>query len=181
MYLKRSDAHRQPTRAYFGQKDIQQALLLRRMCGDLLLAYPFPNNLHIVPTYRSSTDGLAYSSRNAYLMPAEREVASVLYQSLRVGEQAWKEGGGRDGAVAAAVAHIAKVKREIEANKKDGEELSMVLDYIEMNDPENFEVVNWDTKEGDGRPVVLSGGLWLNRTRLIDNIILGDVHGKVLS
>ena len=151
------------------------------MCDDLLLAHPLPSNLYIVPTYRSSTDGLAFSSRNVYLTPAEREVANVLYQSLRVGERAWKEGGRREGAVAAAVAHIAKVKREVEAKRKDGGELTMVLDYIEMNDPESFDVVDWETKEGDGRPVVLSGALWLGRTRLIDNIILGDVQGKIIS
>lgn len=151
------------------------------MCSDLLLAHPLPNNLHIVPTYRSSTDGLALSSRNAYLTPDEREVASVLYKSLRVGEQAWKEGGGHEGAVAAAVAHIAKFKHEVEANKKGSGELTMVLDYIEMNDPESFEVVDWDTKEDDGRPIVLNGALWLGRTRLIDNIVLGDVQGKIIS
>ena len=179
--MTRSDARRQPTRAYFGQKDIQQALLLRRMCSDLLTAYPLPRNLHIIPTYRSSTDGLAFSSRNVYLTPAEREVAGVLYQSLVAGEQAWKDGGGREGAVAAAVAHIAKVKHEVEANKKGGGELTVVLDYIEMNDPESLNVVDWDTKDSDGRPVVLSGALWLGRTRLIDNIILGDVQGKIIS
>ena len=151
------------------------------MCGDLLLAHPLPNNLHIIPTYRSSTDGLAFSSRNVYLTPAEREVAGVLYQSLLVGEQTWKEGGGREGAVAAAVAHVSKVKHEVKANKKDDGELTIVLDYIEMNDPESFNVVDWDTKPSDGRPVVLSGAIWLGRTRLIDNIILGDVQGKILS
>ena len=151
------------------------------MCGDLLLAHPLPKNLHIIPTYRSSTDGLAFSSRNVYLTHAEREVAGVLYQSLLIGEQAWKEGGGREGAVAAAVAHIAKVKHEVEANKKGGGELTMVLDYLDMSDPESFEVVDWDTKESDGRPVVLSGALWLGRTRLIDNIILGDAQGKIIS
>jgi pantoate--beta-alanine ligase len=178
--LKHPDARRQPTRAYFGQKDIQQALLLRRMCGDLLLAHPLPQNLHIVPTYRSLTDGLALSSRNVYLTAAEREVACVLYRSLRVGEQAWKEGGGREGAVTAAVAHIAKIKHEVELDKKNGGKLTMVLDYIEMNDPESFETVDWDTKEGDGRPIILSGALWLGRTRLIDNIVLGDVQGKII-
>ena len=48
----------------------------------------------------------------------------------------------------------------------------MVLDYIEMNDPDSFDVVDWDTKDRDGRPVVLGGALWLGRTRSIDNIIL---------
>ena len=84
-------------------------------------------------------------------------------------------------AVAAALAHIAKVKHKVEANEKDGGELTVVLDHVEMNDPESFDVVDWDTKDSHGRPVVLSGALWLGRTRLIDNIILGDVQGKIIS
>jgi len=105
----------------------------------------------------------------------------MLYRSLSIGGQAWKEGRGREGAVAAAIEHIIKVKRLVEADKEHGAELPIVLDYIEMNDPERFDVVDWDTKEGDGRPVVLSGALWVGRTRLIDNIILGDVERKLLS
>ena len=151
------------------------------MCGDLLLSHPLPSNLHIVPTYRSSIDGLALSSRNAYLTAAGREVASVLYQSLCIGEKAWKDGGGREGAVAAAVEHIVKVKHMVEADTEHGVELPIVLDYVEMNDPESFDVVNWDTKEGDGRPIVLSGALWIGHTRLIDNIILGDVEKTIIS
>ena len=77
--------------------------------------------------------------------------------------------------------HVAKVKYEVEANKKGGGELTMVLDYVGVNDPESFDVVDWDTKASDGRPVVLSGALWLGRTRLIDIIILGDVQGKFIS
>jgi len=151
------------------------------MCGDLLLSHPLPSNLHIVPTYRSSIDGLALSSRNAYLPPAGREVASVLYRSLCIGGQAWKDGGGREGAVTAAVGHIVKLKHRVEADKAHGAELPIVLDYIEMNDPESLDVVDWDTKEGDGRPVVLSGAVWVGHTRLIDNIILGDVEKTLLS
>ena len=57
----------------------------------------------------------------------------------------------------------------------------MILGYIEMNDPESFEVVDWDTNDSDGRAVVLSGAFWLGGTRLIDNIILGDVQRKLIS
>jgi len=48
------------------------------------------------------------------------------------------------------------------------------LDYIEMNDPETFDAVDWDTRSEDGRPVILSGAVWVGKTRLIDNILLGD-------
>ncbi|GAA6039885.1 hypothetical protein NBRC10512_008223, partial [Rhodotorula toruloides] len=68
----------QPTRAYFGQKDIQQALLLRRMLIDLHVPNPTYNNLVILPTYRDPASHLALSSRNAYLLPEERPWATVL-------------------------------------------------------------------------------------------------------
>ena len=77
------------------QKDIQQALLLRWMCSDLLTAHPQPRNLRR-PAPRPTACLLIT------LTPAEREVAGVLYQSLVAGGQAWKDGGGREGAVAAA-------------------------------------------------------------------------------
>ncbi|KAG8958890.1 pantothenate synthase [Tulasnella sp. 419] len=158
----------QPTNAYFGQKDIQQALIVRRLTRDLLFANPTPENVHIVPTFRAE-DGLALSSRNKYLSEAERAIAPVLFKALKEGEQAWQAGEGRDGAVQRA---IGLVESTIESAKADG--IEMRLDYIEMNDPEEFDVVNWDTKPGDGRPVILSGAIWIGRTRLIDNLLLGD-------
>jgi len=55
----------------------------------------------------------------------------------------------------------------------------MKLDYVEMNDPESFEVVDWETAPGDGRAVILSGAMWVGRTGLIDNVIRGD-EGRVV-
>lgn len=72
----------QPDRAYFGQKDAQQAILIKRMVADLNM------NLEVVvcPTVREE-DGLAMSSRNNYLTPQERRAAPVLYRALKAGEE----------------------------------------------------------------------------------------------
>jgi len=158
----------EPTRAYFGQKDIQQALLLRRMCSDLLLSHPEPQNLYIVPTERDATDNLALSSRNIYLSPEERKVADTLHRALSVAKEGWETGFSKSECVTRSKELVESVR------VKAGVE--MRLDYVELNDSDNFEVV------GDGRakvdygtrPVLLSGALWVGRTRLIDNLILGD-------
>ncbi|KAF8581592.1 Pantoate-beta-alanine ligase [Ramaria rubella] len=161
----------EPTNTYFGQKDIQQALLLRRLCADLLFSYPKPQNLHIVPTARAPS-GLALSSRNTYLSDVELGFATTLYEALMEGGKAWKAGLGHDGVIKRAT--------EVVDNKRDQADALKVevkLDYVEMNDPETFEIVAGDM---GGSLVILSGALWLGRTRLIDNILLGD-HSKVLS
>ena len=77
----------QPTRAYFGQKDAQQLLVIKKMVTDLNM------NLEVVacPTFREP-DGLAMSSRNTYLNPAERQAATVLYQALKLSEQLRSQG-----------------------------------------------------------------------------------------
>jgi pantoate--beta-alanine ligase len=77
----------QPDLAYFGQKDAQQALVIRRMARDL----DFPVKVVILPTVREA-DGLAMSSRNTYLTPGERKVAPLLYQSLKRAEERIKGG-----------------------------------------------------------------------------------------
>ncbi|KAI8985574.1 Pantoate-beta-alanine ligase [Trametes punicea] len=164
----------EPTRTYFGQKDIQQALLLRRMTRDLLLSHPEPSNLFIMPTARDSTTSLALSSRNAYLTEYERDhVAPVLYAALQAGQAAWESGTSKAECIQLAKAVIEDKKRDI------GESVDLRLDYIEMNDPDSFEVVSdavtrnqWEG-ETAGRPVILSGALWVGRTRLIDNVVLG--------
>ncbi|KAG8908823.1 pantothenate synthase [Tulasnella sp. 403] len=158
----------QPTNAYFGQKDIQQALLLRRMARDLLLPNPTYDNVHIVPTHRCP-DGLALSSRNAYLSEAERAAAPTLYTALREAETAWSQGSSVSECLAEAVGFVADA--ELDGSRKN---VSMRLDYIQMNDPETFEVMDGDVRKESGRAVILSGALWVGRTRLIDNLLLGD-------
>ncbi|THH12082.1 hypothetical protein EW145_g225 [Phellinidium pouzarii] len=169
----------QPSHAYFGQKDIQQALLLRRMVADLLLAYPTEQTLHVIPTTRSSVPGdceLALSSRNAYLTPEERVYAPTLYSALQAAERAWNEGRPKAHAVRAAVGVL-----ETEALAANDAGVKMRLDYVEMNDPWTFDIINdaETMNSGEGRAFILSGAMWVGKTRLIDNILLGD-SGKIL-
>ena len=168
----------QPSNAYFGQKDIQQAQLLRRMVTDLLMAYPSAETLHVLPTARSSVpeDGnLALSSRNAYLTPTERNFAPTLYRALKTGQEAWNSGKSKEDAV-----HAARRIIEDEATRAKDAGVDMRLDYVEMNDSWSFEVIDDSRKKGgDDEVVILSGAMWVGRTRLIDNILLGN-SGKIL-
>ncbi|KAG9035701.1 pantothenate synthase [Tulasnella sp. JGI-2019a] len=165
----------QPSNAYFGQKDIQQALIMRRMVRDLLLAHPTPQNLHIVPTHRSPTDGLALSSRNAYLSPIERSFAPTLFNALTEAQRAWENGSTRSACLRRANEIVGNAI--VESEKKG---VSMRSDYIEMNDPETFEVVDERMTVDEGKPVVLSGAVWVGKTRLIDNFLLGDCNGLLV-
>ncbi|KAJ7091463.1 Pantoate-beta-alanine ligase [Mycena belliarum] len=162
----------EPTNAYFGQKDIQQCLVLKRLCADLLLAHPDPAHLHIVPTARDPADGLALSSRNAYLSAEGRQLAPALYRALGAAEQAWNAGQPK----AVCVQRATDVVAAAAAQKSD---LEVRLDYIELNDSDSLEPLDGARcAEPDSRPVILSGALWIGSTRLIDNIVLGDA-GKI--
>ncbi|EAU90437.2 pantothenate synthetase [Coprinopsis cinerea okayama7 len=166
----------QPTHAYFGQKDIQQAFILKRLVRDLLCPHPTPENLHIVPTARDPTDGLALSSRNAYLSPSGRKVADTLRRALLAAEAKWKEGNStKQECIDAAVAQITQAQERI---AKGGLDVQMKLDYIEMNDADDFSVLPSDARPVD-RLVILSGALYVDKTRLIDNILLGDTAGLI--
>ncbi|KZT69334.1 pantothenate synthetase [Daedalea quercina L-15889] len=171
----------EPTHTYFGQKDIQQALLLRRMTQDMLLSHPSPENLHIVPTVRDSASKLALSSRNAHLTSRERDVAApALHAALQAGGSAWQDGASKQDCVRQACALIVETAEKINSSETN-EKIEIQLDYIEMNDPESFDVLSedvtrteWESEGKEGRPVILSGAMWVGKTRLIDNAILGD-------
>lgn len=170
----------QPTRAYFGQKDIQQALLLRRMVSDLLVLNPTPEEVHVVPTARSPIaehGGLALSSRNAYLTPSECEYAPTLYRALKVAEESWSSGRTKHDAIEAALELLKGQKAKA---SEAGVELR--LDYVEMNNSDTLDVVqDQETMDsrGSNSVQILSGALWVGRTRLIDNILLGN-ENKIL-
>jgi pantoate--beta-alanine ligase len=167
----------QPTNAYFGQKDIQQALLLRRLVGDLHLSHPTPDHLHIVPTARDGTDGLALSSRNVYLTPAERQLAPAFYAALQDAARAWAASASKRETVQCALERLQAAREE---GEKRGVEIR--VDYVEMNDSDTFEILGDGQvrRSSDGAPaVILSGAVWFGRTRLIDNVILGNLEGIV--
>ncbi|KAI3619686.1 pantothenate synthase [Moniliophthora roreri] len=155
----------EPTSAYFGQKDIQQAILLRRMVSDLLVSHPSPDNLHIVPTARDPSTGLALSSRNAYLSKAGLDVAPTLYQALCRARQAWDEGKPK--------AECIDLAKEIIRARKD----EVKEDYIEMNDAHTLTVLPNDaTRDSLAKTAIVSGAMWVDKTRLIDNLVLGNVN-----
>jgi pantoate--beta-alanine ligase len=140
-----------PSRAYFGQKDAQQLAVVRRMVDDLA----FPNQIVACPTVREE-DGLAVSSRNAYLSPDERRRASALYRALRAGLDAFRA-GRRDPA-------------EVEAAARDllADAAGVEPDYLALVDPASFEPV----KQAEAGQVLATAAR-VGRTRLIDNVILG--------
>ena len=139
-----------PSRAYFGQKDAQQLAVVRRMVADLA----FPNEIVACPTVREP-DGLAVSSRNAYLSAAERRRAPALYRALRAGRDAFLA-GGRDPAVVEAAAR----------DLLDGL-AGVEPDYVALVDPDTFDPVK-QAEPGQ----VLATAARVGRTRLIDNVIL---------
>ncbi|GAA6062182.1 hypothetical protein JCM10212_001346 [Sporobolomyces blumeae] len=145
----------EPDFAYFGQKDIQQALLLRRLLVDLHVPRPLSHHLVIVPTHRDGASSLALSSRNAYLSRRELEWANVLVEGLKEGEREWKrqeeegrqkeeEGQGQDTTRWVDVRQVRrKAEESIEATKRRCEvethgEVSIELLYIALNDPEEL-------------------------------------------
>lgn len=143
----------QPTRAYFGQKDAQQTIVLRQMVRDL----NFNLEMVICPTVREA-DGLALSSRNSYLLAAERQAATVLYRSLTAAQAAW-QAGERE----------ADVLREQMMQLLAAEPLARV-DYVSAADPDTL--LEWEGTIPRGKGVLLSLAVYIGRTRLIDNALL---------
>ena len=121
-----------------------------------------------MPTERDTTDSLALSSRNAYLTPEERKIANTLYRALSLAKRGWETGLSKLECVARSKGLVESVRAEAG--------VEMRLDYVELNDSDSFEVVGDEQTKVDygAQTVLLSGALWVGRTRLIDNLILGD-------
>jgi pantoate--beta-alanine ligase len=138
-----------PDVVYFGQKDAQQALVVRRLVRDL----DFPVRVEVLPTVRAD-DGLALSSRNAYLSRVDRERAAALARALRAAEEA-VDAGERD------AAHVLEVARE------ELERAAIEPEYLELTDPTNLSPL--ETIE---ETALLSVAARVGSARLIDNVLL---------
>ncbi|MGB8987326.1 MAG: pantoate--beta-alanine ligase [Candidatus Sulfotelmatobacter sp.] len=139
-----------PEVAFFGQKDAAQVAIIRRMVRDL----KFPVEIVGCPIVREA-DGLAMSSRNAYLDPQERKQALVLHRSLMRVRQLWDTGEHR------AVKLMATGREEIAGEK------SVRLDYFEIVNPESLDPV-----ENVGSGALVAVAALVGTTRLIDNLLL---------
>ena len=140
-----------PDVAYFGQKDAQQALVIRKLVRDL----DIPVRIEVCPTIRDA-DGLALSSRNAYLSPDERERALALSRALRAAEAA-VAGGTRDAAAVVAAARDELDRAGVEP------------DYLQLRSATDLSPV-----ERVNGSALLAVAARVGRARLIDNAILGD-------
>jgi pantoate--beta-alanine ligase len=140
-----------PQLAFFGQKDGQQAIAIKHMVRDL----DFPVEVVVLPTVREP-DGLALSSRNAYLDPSERERAAALSRALRAAE-AVAASGERSTAAALQAARAELAAAGIEP------------EYLEARDAEGLERAD----SFNGRPVLVAVAARVGEARLIDNVIIG--------
>ncbi len=137
-----------PDVAYFGQKDAQQAAVIRRMVGDL----DFPLRIEVLPTVREP-DGLAMSSRNAYLDDEARERAVALSRALQAAAR-----GAREESLQAG---LAAARRELERAGIEPE-------YLEARDAEGLEPV----AALNGRPVLVAVAARVGGARLVDNVLI---------
>ncbi|MBN1438868.1 MAG: pantoate--beta-alanine ligase [Anaerolineales bacterium] len=141
-----------PERAYFGQKDAQQAAVIRRMARDL----NFPLEVVVCPIIRER-DGLAMSSRNTYLAPEERRAAAVLYGALSAARAAY-DAGERG----------AEALREAMRNHLAAEPRAQI-EYVSAADPDTLQEL-----ERVERDALFSMAVRIGKTRLIDNFLLKD-------
>ena len=139
-----------PTNAYFGQKDYQQTLIIQRLIRD----WRFPIRMHILPTVREP-DGVAMSSRNAYLSASERRQATVLVRALRLARVRVRSGERRVRSLVEAM------RRLIHGNS------GARIDYVAIVDADTLEPRSWLR----GRMAVLLA-VRVGRTRLIDNLLV---------
>jgi pantoate--beta-alanine ligase len=142
----------QPHRAYFGQKDAQQAIVLNQMVRDL----NYNLEMIVCPTVREA-DGLALSSRNKYLNPAERQAATILYRALQAAKASYDAGERRG-----------QPLRRIMLETIEAEPLAR-MEYVSVADPRTlFEL---DDISGEA---MLSLAVRIGRVRLIDNIFVPE-------
>jgi pantoate--beta-alanine ligase len=145
-----------PQRAFFGQKDYQQCVVVRRLVQDLNLGV----EIDMLPTVREA-DGLALSSRNAALTPAQRRVAPKLHAALQAGKAA----------IAHGIHSAMRIKRAMEARL--AQEPLIRVEYLAVCDPETLEPLQ--TIRGT---TVLLGAVRVGRIRLVDNLLVNAGKGR---
>ena len=146
-----------PDFAFFGQKDAQQALVIRRLVKDLA----FDTEIVILPIVREDS-GLAISSRNLYLTPDEQKSATILHKALKQAKQAFKDGERN----ASRITDLIRQTVESEPRAR--------LDYVTIADAETLEKLD----RVDDRPTLIALAAYVGKTRLIDNTILNKVKKK---
>lgn len=146
----------QAHKAFFGEKDYQQLLVIRRMADDL----NFPVQIKGLATIREA-DGLAMSSRNQYLNKEQRELAPILYQILnQLKEQVREQNKSIKSAIEMARAELSTISRD-----------QLELQYLEACNPETLEIISEDAKNPDLHPeIVFLIAAKLKDVRLIDNL-----------
>jgi pantoate--beta-alanine ligase len=143
-----------PNIAYFGQKDYQQLVIIRKMTKDLNV----PVEIAECPTVREE-DGLAISSRNKYLSPDERKNAVVLFQSLKLAEELIINGQKN-----------LEIVRKAALEKLEGNPFVSKIDYFDFRDKDMlYEIERIDQKAAR---ILIASAIWIGETRLIDNILL---------
>jgi pantoate--beta-alanine ligase len=142
-----------PHRVYFGQKDAQQAIIIKRMIEEL----NFDIKMRVMPIYRES-DGLAMSSRNKYLNPDERNRAVALHQTLLVVQKEFDSG----------IKDVDKLKKSgLDSIKSMINQKQDKIVYMEIQDAEDLSEIRVIEK-----PALVAIAAYVGKTRLIDNIIL---------
>ena len=146
-----------PDFAFFGQKDAQQALVIRRLVKDLA----FDTEIVVLPTVREDS-GLAISSRNLYLTGEEQQAATVIHRALKAAKNAYRDGERSAGRLADLVRST--IENEPRAR----------LDYVSISDAETLERLD----KLDERPILVALAAYIGKTRLIDNTILNKTKKK---
>jgi pantoate--beta-alanine ligase len=140
-----------PDFAFFGQKDAQQAVIIKRMVRDLA----FDTEIVVSPTVREDS-GLAISSRNLYLDAEEQQSAAVIHRALKQAKEIYKKGER----------HAAKLAETVRATIET--EPRVRVDYVSVVDAETLEKLD----RLDERPILVAVAAYVGKTRLIDNTML---------
>ena len=140
-----------PDFAFFGQKDAQQAVIIKRMVRDLA----FDTEIVVSPTVREDS-GLAISSRNLYLDTEEQQSAAVIHRALKQAKESYKKGERH----ASRLAEVVRTTIETEPRVR--------VDYVSVVDAETLEKLD----KLDERPILIAVAAYVGKTRLIDNTML---------